>query len=344
MSHYRFCPLSGNWVIISAKRKRRPSDFVLSSFENENTDSPFVYGNEHKTPREIFSIRAEGGDTNSPDWQVRVVPNKYNALDIEKDPKNIRLGLYDTMDGFGAHEVIVDTPRFPSSIYDFSESEMGFFLKAIIARYSDLCRDLRIKYILPFKNNGMFSGATISHSHTQIIAMQFLPQSIEGELIRCKRYFADHSRSLLEDIVQEELSVDSRIVDKSENFIAFCPFASSHSFCVTIMPIFQRSEFSELDQVEIQELSLMLGLVVKKLGIATDLASFNMLFHLKPPSREDEKERNLYHMLDEYYGWRIEIVPRISFDGGLEVASGIRINATPPEECAEFLRNIKDPE
>lgn len=341
MSHYRFCPISGKCVIVSAKRKRRPNDFAYSGFENENIDSPFVHGNEHKTPKEIFSIRHDGSRPDTPGWHVRVVPNKYNALDIEKEHKKIRLGIYDSMDGFGAHEVVIDTPRFPSSAYDFTELESFMFLSAIAARAKDLGSDQRLKYILPFKNNGPFSGATLAHPHTQIMALPFLPHSIEHELIRCKRYYAEHSRSLLEDITQEETLVKSRIVKQSENFLAFCPFASSEPFSVMIMPLSQKNIFCTLSKPLMEELAELLNTVVKKIGKATNNASFNVLFRLVPPVRDDEKDLNIYHLIDEYHGWRIEILPRLSFDGGFEQGTGIRINPVCPEESAEFLRKSK---
>jgi UDPglucose--hexose-1-phosphate uridylyltransferase len=340
MSHYRFCPITGKCVIIATKRKRRPSDFAYSGFENESIDSPFVYGSEHKTPREIYSIRYDRSAPNTPGWQVRVVPNKYNALEIEKENKKIRFGLYDRMDGFGAHEVVIDTPRFPSSTYDFSEHEFSLFLTAIAARASDLGNDTRLKYILPFKNNGPFSGATLAHPHTQIMALPFLPQSVEQELLRCKRYFTEHGRSLLEDIVEEEITVKSRFVQASDNFFAFCPYASSEPFSVMIMPISQKYPFCNISQSHTKELAELLKAVLKRIGNATDNASFNMLFRLRPPDREDEKELNIYHLIDEYYGWRIEIIPRLTFDGGFELASGISINSVSPEESAEFLRKV----
>lgn len=341
MSHYRFCPLSGNCVIISKKRKKRPSDFAYQANENTKIESPFTYGNEHKTPPEIFAIRDHHHKPNSPHWKVRVVPNKYNALDIEKEPKKIRFGLYDTMDGFGAHEVVIDTPRFPSTMYDYSDYETNLLLRAIIARVTDLRLDHRLKYILPFKNNGPLSGATIAHPHTQILAMPFMPQLIEQELLRCKRYYMDHYRSLLEDLVQEEIDSKSRIVIKSENFVVFCPFASTNPFSIFIMPISQKNSFVSLSNEQIQELSEVLNSSVKRLGKAIDNLSFNMVLKLKPPVREDEKELNIYHLIDQYYGWRIELLPRLAFDGGFELGSGIKINPVPPEEAAEFLRGVR---
>jgi len=341
MSHFRYCPLNGSWTIVSKKRKRRPSDFSFESFENPEIDSPFVYGNEKKTPPEIYAVREDGSEPNSPGWKVRVVPNKYNALDIEKEPQKLRFGLYDTMDGFGAHEVIIDTARFPSSIYDFSKEEIASFFAVVAKRVSDLSNDYRLRYILPFKNQGPMSGATLAHPHTQIIAMPFLPHSVTGELDRCRRYFAEHSRALMDDIIDEELCGKSRLVFVGDQFVAFCPFASQYPFAVTITPKKIGVDFCTLDTDDLEELSHAVKFVLARLGKATDKASFNMLFKIRPPIRDDEREPNFYHRLEEFYGWRIEIVPRIGLDGGLEIASGVRINSVPPEEAAEFLRNIK---
>jgi UDPglucose--hexose-1-phosphate uridylyltransferase len=286
-------------------------------------------------------VREDESEPNTPGWKVRVVPNKYNALDIEKDPQKVRFGLYDTMDGFGAHEIIIDTPKFPSSMYALSKDEICSFFAVIARRVSDLSNDHRLKYILPFKNQGAMSGATLSHPHTQIIAMPFLPQSMISELDRCRRYFAEHARPLLEDMIDEEIGIKKRVVFASDNFVVVCPFASPYPFAITIAPKKVSTGFCQLGKDELEELSGAVRHALVRLAKATNEASFNMLFKLRPPIRDDEREPNFYHRLDEFYGWRIEIIPRLGLDGGLEIASGVRINSVPPEEAAEFLRNIK---
>jgi len=147
VSHYRYSKLKDNWVIISPKRVRRPSDFELSSAEAYDVDSPFVYGNEHKTPSEIYAIRDYGSKKDTPGWKVRVVPNKYNALEIEKNPLTDFDGIFEKMEGFGAHEIIIDTPKFPSKFQELSAEEVALVLKAAKERITDLQKDTRIKYI-----------------------------------------------------------------------------------------------------------------------------------------------------------------------------------------------------
>src|SRR5512141_2380125 len=119
MSDPRWDALKLHWVIIATERGRRPRDFLV---ENENgglTSCPFCYGFESKTPGEIFAIRPSG-PPNSPNWRVRVIPNKYPVLRIEGELKSRGYGLYDVMNSIGAHEVIIETPDHDRTLADLT--------------------------------------------------------------------------------------------------------------------------------------------------------------------------------------------------------------------------------
>jgi len=112
MPELRHDPIQRRWVIIATERARRPSDF---SNEAASTRSaafyPFAPGNEDQIPPEIFAFRDAGTKPDTPGWRVRVVPNKFPALETEGDAERQDVGLYDRMSGVGAHEVIVETPE-----------------------------------------------------------------------------------------------------------------------------------------------------------------------------------------------------------------------------------------
>jgi len=107
--------ITGRWVIISTDRSKRPSDFARQSVQVKGIGfCAFCAGNEAKTPPELLQYGREGGQQNSPGWRVRVVPNKFPALVIEGDLDRQGEGLYDRMNGVGAHEVIIETPEHAS--------------------------------------------------------------------------------------------------------------------------------------------------------------------------------------------------------------------------------------
>ncbi len=339
MSHYRYSKLKDNWVIISPKRVRRPSDFELSSSEAYDVNSPFVYGNEHKTPPEIYAIREYGSKKDTPGWKVRVVPNKYNALEIEKNPITDFDGIYEKMDGFGAHEVIIDTPKFPSKFQDLSADEISLVLKAARDRIIDLYKDSRIKYISVFKNQGPLAGASISHPHTQIIGMPFIPKNIITEIEQCRKHFEATSRSLLSDIIKSELKSKERMVEESDNFVAYCPYASFWPFETVVATKMHGKDFTMLNDVALLELSKITLSAIKRINMALKDVSYNIFLKTLPPKRESLKP-NFYYKLEEFYQWHIEIVPRIPVIGGFELSGGVFINTVAPEESAKFLRSL----
>ena len=339
MSEFRYNKLKDSWVVISPKRVRRPSDFELRGAEAYDVESPFVYGNEHKTPSEIFALRDHGSKKDSPGWKVRVVANKYNALEIEKNPVRDFDGIFESMDGCGAHEIIIDTPKFPSKFEDLSAEEVANILFTAKERVNDLQRDFRIRYISIFKNQGALAGASISHPHTQIIALPMIPKNILTEIESCRAHYKKTSRSLICDLAISEIRAKSRIVEDDDNFVSFCPYASFWPFEVNICPKKTVKDFAALDEGSIFELANILLSSVRRISMALKGVSFNIFLKTMPPKREDV-EPNFYYKMDEFYRWHIEIVPRIPVIGGFELSSGVFINTVAPEESAKFLRTI----
>ena len=121
MPELRKDPIVGRWVIISTDRAKRPTDFIRENMKIKGGFCPFCYGNEGKTPPEIQAYRPNqnGGPApqrDTPGWTVRVVPNKFPALGIEGTLNRQADGMFDRMNGVGAHEVIVETPDHTASL------------------------------------------------------------------------------------------------------------------------------------------------------------------------------------------------------------------------------------
>src|SRR5262249_6190246 len=155
-------PVSGRWVIISTDRQKRPNDFRLESAALLSGDQcPFCPGRESLTPPEVMSYRQNGSAPNTPGWDLRVVPNKFPALQVEGTLDRIGEGMFDRMNGIGAHEVIIETPHHDRTLAAMSEPEIERVLWAYRDRILDLQRDVRLKYILVFKNHGAAAGATL---------------------------------------------------------------------------------------------------------------------------------------------------------------------------------------
>lgn len=162
MPELRKDPITGRWVIISTDRAKRPTDFLRESVEIKGIGiCPFCYGNESKTPPELLQYGRNGGGPNAPGWRVRVVPNKFPALGIEGDLDREGEGLFDRMNGVGAHEVIVETPDHCSTLASMTEKQIEEVLWAFRDRMLDLKNDKRFRYVLIFKNHGEAAGASL---------------------------------------------------------------------------------------------------------------------------------------------------------------------------------------
>src|SRR5436190_6754685 len=147
MPELRKDPVVGRWVIIATERARRPSDFVAEPVRPRASACAFCAGHESQTPPEILAGRPPDGEPNGPGWTYRVVPNKFPALRIEGELEPAGDGIYDRMNGIGAHEVIIETPDHTTSLADLSPTHVAVVLEAWRQRMIDLQKDTRFEYV-----------------------------------------------------------------------------------------------------------------------------------------------------------------------------------------------------
>ena len=195
MPELRKDPIIGRWVIIATERAKRPTDLQVPVEEYKGgTFCPFCEGNEDKTPPEILAYRKDGHEPDTPGWSLRGVPNKFPALQIEGGLNKRGEGMFDKMNGIGAHEVIIETPQHIKIMSALSEKQIEDVLWAYRDRILDLKKDKRFRYILIFKNQGLAAGASLEHTHSQIIALPIIPKRVAEEIEGAKRYYAYKDR------------------------------------------------------------------------------------------------------------------------------------------------------
>jgi len=247
MPELRKDPIIGRWVIISTERGKRPTDFTDRAGPRRGSFCPFCPGNEDKTPPEVLAFRNPGGRRDGPGWQVRVVPNKFPALQIEGDMDRRAEGLYDKMNGIGAHEVIIETPEHECELSLIPIAGIEQVLHAYRERMVDLRRDRRFRYLMLFKNHGEAAGATLEHGHTQIIATPVVPKRVQEELDGARGHFELKERCIFCDMIAQERQDGRRIVVENDEFLAFAPFASRFAFETWLLPKRHESHFEEGD-------------------------------------------------------------------------------------------------
>jgi UDPglucose--hexose-1-phosphate uridylyltransferase len=330
-SELRKDPLSQRWVIIAAERAKRLSDFELEGAPDAPLFDPFIPGNEDKTPPEITAYRKPGTAANAPGWRVRVMPNKFPVLGIEGNLNPRGDGIYDHMHGIGAHEVIVDTPKSVRSITALSDVEVQDIIWMYRDRLTDLRKDSRLKYGMVCKNVGSAAGATVYHSHSQLIVTPIVPRAITQKIDACTDFFNYRGRCLICDMVAQELEQGRRIVLDSEHFVAFEPYAPRTPFETWIIPKNHATHFEDIRHPECEDLAFTLRRTVALLEKGLGPLAYNYMFFTAP---FDCGPLPHFH-------WHIEIIPRMTKLAGFEWGTGFYINPVPPEDAADFLRGLK---
>jgi UDPglucose--hexose-1-phosphate uridylyltransferase len=330
MSELRKDPISGRWVIISVERGKRPIDFISPSQRKRGGFCPFCQGNEYTTPEEIMAFRPPGSNPNSPGWTLRVMPNKFPALEIYGDLNKAGVGIFDMMNGIGAHEVIVETPDHMLSLSTMPLKALEDVLWAYYLRLNDLRKDRRFKYVLIFKNEGDAAGASLEHSHTQIIALPIIPMLVKEETDSAKHYYGLKERCIFCDVIHQELDSQKRIIYENSQYVALAPFAPRAPFETWILPKRHESNFQPPNK-NYASLAEILQVVLKQMDKILEVPPYNFVIHTSP--FQDE--------INEYYHWHIEILPKLTKIAGFEWGSGFFINPTPPEESAKFMREAK---
>ncbi len=337
MGELRKDPILGRWVIIAAERGDRPDVFRSQKppEPDDLTKCPFCLGKEKMTPPEIYSLRAPNTKPNEPGWRVRVVPNKFPAVGIVKLDKK-GFGLHDMMSGFGAHEVIIESPDHTKEFKDRSIDEISEVIGVLQERVEDLHRDQRFRYVLIFKNKGKEAGASLKHPHHQIIGLPITPKRVREELQGCEAYYKIKERCVFCDLIEQEVSWKERIVYENESFISFCPYASCFPFETWILPKDHSIDFyGPKAKEKVKLMADILKVILMKLDKVLNNPEYNYIIHAAP---NRFARGGYWKTIEMDYHWHIELFPRLTRVAGFEWGSGFYINPMAPENAAKYLK------
>ncbi len=331
MPELRKDPISGGWVIIAVERGKRPTDFISPPVQRKRGGfCPFWPGNERTTPPEIMAFRPSSTQANTSGWTLRVMPNKFPALQIYGDLNRSGEGMFDKMNGIGAHEVIIETSDHQLSLASMPLKSVEDVLWAYHLRLTDLKKDPRFKYVLIFKNEGEAAGASLEHSHSQLIALPIVPKLVREEVDSSRRYFEFKERCIFCDVINQEMDWGRRVIYENSGYIAIAPFAPRSPFETWILPKKHESAFYPPNK-SFAGLAECLQRILKQTDRILDTPPYNFIIHTSPFMEE----------INDYYHWHIEIMPKLTSIAGFEWGTGFYINPTLPEEAARFMREAK---
>jgi UDPglucose--hexose-1-phosphate uridylyltransferase len=324
--------ITGRWVIISSDRRKRPNDFRLERYALTGGDQcPFCTGREELTPPEVLAYRPNGSPPNGSGWHLRVVPNKFPALQVEGNLDREGEGLFDRMNGIGAHEVIIETPDHGRTLAMLSEAEIERVLWAFRERVLDLKQDRRFRYIVLFKNHGAAAGATLEHTHSQLIALPIVPDFVREEIEGARQHYLAKERCVFCDIIRQEVTAGRRVIHENAEVVALAPYAPRFAFETWLLPRSHGSRFEEAPRQQYEALARMIRTVLARMDQALEKPAYNLIIHSAPLSEN----------VADFYHWHVEIIPRLTRAAGFEWGTGFYINPTSPEEAAAVLRAAK---
>jgi UDPglucose--hexose-1-phosphate uridylyltransferase len=231
------------------------------------------------------------------------------------------------MSGVGAHEVVIEAPEHDARIEQLPGAHLAEVLRAYRERIHDLARDPRLQYVMVFKNHGDQAGASIAHTHSQLIATPIVPMMVEEELAGGLQHFRIKQRCIWCDIVRQERG-GARVVLEDHGFMALVPFAPRVPFETWVLPSGHQSSYEAMAGEQLLPLATLLGEVLRRMAATLGDVAYNLMLHSAPL-----RARTLDH-----FHWHLEIVPKLSPLAGFEWGTGLFINPTPPEEAARFLR------
>lgn len=321
--------ISGDWVVIATGRAKRPHEFAKTSSPTPvqpRKACPFEV-----LPKNVISLYALPDAERDEGWWVAAIPNKYPAFGHGICSVINRDGLYEVTDGAGFHEVVI-TRDHTRSIGQMKTDEVELILKVYQDRYLELAEDACVEYISIFHNHGSSAGASISHPHSQIIAIPVIPPDITRSLRGAREYASAHSSCVHCRIIHVELEQDIRVIYQNDAYVLLAPYASRTAFEMRIYPKTHRAHFEEIGDADRLFLADILHVAMAKLHKGLTNPDYNFFIHTAPTNDSTQ-----FH----YYHWHIEIIPKTVIWAGFEIGTGIEISTIAPESAAAFLRRVK---
>jgi UDPglucose--hexose-1-phosphate uridylyltransferase len=331
MPEFRQNQATKEWVILAPERGKRPSDIVgdrprPADLPAYKEDCPFCAGNESQTLEPVYAYPSNDN------WKVRVVPNKFAALQPHLATTRTHIGSFLAAKGFGIAEVVIEHPEHNRTLALMELEEVASVLRAYRERYIEIGGNDKINLITIFRNHGRRAGTSLEHPHSQIIATPIVPPHVRYPLEQAVMHYDEHGSCVYCDMINEELHQGERIIIDSDNFVAFCPFAARSPFECRIYPKKHSASYFLIDESdEIPELAWVLREVLGKLHRCLDNPDYNYVIRSAPIG--DHDTRHLH--------WYIVIIPKMSTSAGFEIGTGIYINTVAPEESARHLRETR---
>jgi UDPglucose--hexose-1-phosphate uridylyltransferase len=267
---------------------------------SEHHECPFCPGSESETPPEVWADRAPGGARDTPGWSVRAVPNRFPVLPPDE----------------GVHEVIINSPRHVVELWELSDQEMVGAVNAWAIRERAVRDDPRGLWPFVFLNQGAAAGASLQHSHAQLIGLPFAPPL----LVAREDAFA---RAAACPICTELADPSLALVAAAGPLRAWCPHAPPLSGAIRIAPDVHAPEWPARPGPAI---ATILGPTMRALAAVVGTTAMNLWLNQRHPGGPAG------------FHWHIDVIPRRGTLAGMELGAGVFSLLNDPTKLAAALQ------
>jgi UDPglucose--hexose-1-phosphate uridylyltransferase len=325
LAEIRVDPITGDRAIVAGERAGRPNAglAVEPAAPIDPERDPFAPGHEGQTPPEVWALRPDGGEPDTPGWVVRAVPNLYPALapDAPDPDPSAAPELYTAFPARGGHEVIVNAPDAVTSLADLPTEQVQTAVGAWRERMRAHAGAAHVHLIV---NERREAGASLPHTHAQLYALGFVPQLVARERERFGAYATrTMGGNLLGDLVQAEVRGRDRIVAIDDEAVLMAPYGSRLPYQLMLAPRRSRPRFEDDGPLGASLLHDGLRRLARRFGANPPL---NLWVRTAPRGAD-------------HFSWRIDILPRLTHLAGLELGAGLHLCIVAPEQAAAELRD-----
>ena len=331
MSEVRRDPISGHRVILAPDRRNRPAAYDRQEQLAENAKCPFCAGHEELTSPPLCWYPPSPPEMYLRNWRVRVIANKFPALST--DTANATAPGTGAKDHEGIHEVFVESRRHVDSFGELSADEAAWTWLAYRERLLSIRQQEQWPYAQIFKNSRQGSGASIAHSHSQLLASRFVPSALSTELAAAAEHRHHHNTCLYCAMIEAELLSEARVVIEDQDLVAFCPAASRFPYEVWLFPLSHLPRFEASATSLLERASHILQQLIRSFDRELRCPPYNYFLHTAP----------FHSTQQDCFHWHLEIFPRLVTTGGYEWATNSFVNTVPPETAAKQLRQQWQP-
>jgi UDPglucose--hexose-1-phosphate uridylyltransferase len=331
---FRRDPVCGRWAVVAPERSRRPITLDGAAprhrTNGERKPCPFCPGQEHDTPREVLAYRDPGTPADGPGWHLRVIPNRFPAVrpDVDEEACSVGGMVFVTTPGLGRAEVLVECPEHLTDPAKLPDGRFADVFRAYRDRLLGLAEDPRLAHAAVFKNVGAEAGASLGHTHSQLVATPVVPDAVEAELAGGMEFYARTRRCVFCDLAARELAAGERVIARSANFLAVAAYAPRFAYEFWVLPVAHAARYETLTDAAALELAGLMKRVLTALDRAQAEPAYNWFLHAAPL-----RSPELPH-----FHWHLEVLPRTARPAGLEWGFGCYITTVAPEQAAAELR------